>query len=850
MINNIIENVIEKTAIKRRIPFWRYQFDLGAYFQDFEWTYLKKNLLIAFIILLFGNFLFEDLFTPIVEFIFKNMRHAPYLNFIFYYIFIPYLLIFITKKLYHGYIPTMNSVSNSILYFILFVIISKKNNTWNFLPLEYQLKYLDVAFITVLFLGSKWSLYFTRRDTNHIRCQFIVDKGKKEDLFGYSGLSKQISGFIHHTDSTHSFAIGIIGNWGDGKSFFANQLKEIVEEYRDDNIVLEFNPWLYEKDVLIESFFMEFLNAVSNIDKCIKDDFISYLGKLIDKSDNEKFQYASIFFNLIQDKRSIDQIKESINTKITLSRKKLIVFIDDTDRLDTDEIYNVLKIIRNSANFANTFFIAGIDFNYINSKMNERSQSSYNSQYLEKIFNVLIALPKINISILKSEIKKQFKYHFPKDEDLFSALDELMNYEWFMSFLTNIRQLNRLINSLKISYQKLHGNVDYRDLIILETLKNGATVAYLGVYNKTVLNYNFMMRAAKGFTNFNGWELNEDETKKMGFNAHINEALNYLIQKDRTRSSRSFVDGYDLLYFNYSTLNIDIIEFYSILDLDKDEIVKTFNNWLSIDNDHWDELLRLLTSYLKEHPFDNYTKFIPILLRIKNSEFADRVFNDVYLSFDFWQKSTEGIMEFQSGILSLLKSNIVLNPYLVLKWNQEIFKLIIGRKNSERDKRTFEKLQKFIKDNCEEGFMLVLESNNKFEDNYNSFLQCFIDKDYEQDRFILSDRCIQLFKNKILLTLENQIKFLKASIKPYWNNNYSDFSREVLVTDFVKIIFPAKDELKEVLVRLNTTEVGPLSQLLLNNLDKYYESQRSPFTTYIKSDSLHRDLLQYFNSLA
>lgn len=64
------------------------------------------------------------------------------------------------------------------------------------------------------------------------------------------------------------------------------------------------------------------------------------------------------------------------------------------DRLGADEIFEVLKLIRNTANFPFIIFIVTFDKTYV---INQMGSKNIPASYLEKIFMADFILPKISL---------------------------------------------------------------------------------------------------------------------------------------------------------------------------------------------------------------------------------------------------------------------------------------------------------------------------------------------------------------------------------------------------------------------------------------------------------------------
>lgn len=97
-------------------------------------------------------------------------------------------------------------------------------------------------------------------------------------------------------------------------------------------------------------------------------------------------------FSSFMNEASLKGLFNYINDSIKKSGFQIVVFIDDLDRLYENEILEILKLIRNSASFANTIFIVAYDRNYLVSAIN-RVNSYHPDAYMEKIFQIEIALP-------------------------------------------------------------------------------------------------------------------------------------------------------------------------------------------------------------------------------------------------------------------------------------------------------------------------------------------------------------------------------------------------------------------------------------------------------------------------
>src|SRR5690606_26854395 len=102
-----------------------------------------------------------------------------------------------------------------------------------------------------------------------------------------------------------------------------------------------------------------------------------------------------------------------VNESIKRINKRIIIFIDDLDRLDGDEIISVLKIIRNTGNFKNLVYVSCYDKVYLLNALQRFSKRNLDI-ILDKFFDIEIPLSPIPTAELFRFIEDQFLNKFNK----------------------------------------------------------------------------------------------------------------------------------------------------------------------------------------------------------------------------------------------------------------------------------------------------------------------------------------------------------------------------------------------------------------------------------------------------
>ena len=134
------------------------------------------------------------------------------------------------------------------------------------------------------------------------------------------------------------------------RSWFVNLLNK--ENYSE----IWFSPWSCSDKKHIMS---EYLKAIAQASGSGCDVTTRLLLKY------SKILVGSDFNNIISTTSNLSQLKADICERLKNSNKKILVIMDDLDRIQCHEIYNVLKLIGSVANFPNVINILAYDKHYI-----------------------------------------------------------------------------------------------------------------------------------------------------------------------------------------------------------------------------------------------------------------------------------------------------------------------------------------------------------------------------------------------------------------------------------------------------------------------------------------------------
>ena len=323
---------------------------------------------------------------------------------------------------------------------------------------------------------------------------------------------------LKNTDlSKESFAVGITGEWGSGKSTFLNTMKEKIKEAKFAEIV-EFNPWLCNSpEQVTQDFFATLIDKLSPKHSTLSRTINKY-AKLLNKIAKPSLSIFGIDLDLTPGDDSLDELKENISKKLAKLPKKVVILIDDTDRLEGNEVFEILRLIRNTADFKNVIYIATYDKEYVIDVL-KGNKIKDPDNYLEKIFQVELHLLKVEGSelwdTLMKEIIEQLSF---KGSSLIIVLKSyIIQYKDFIiTILTNYRQVKRFARQFAAYLDYLYKNNLINEFSIIDLF----WIELLQVYDKRVYNilakdpFNFLQIGNQGLTINRKITDGEDEKKE------------------------------------------------------------------------------------------------------------------------------------------------------------------------------------------------------------------------------------------------------------------------------------------------------------------------------------------------
>ena len=276
-----------------------------------------------------------------------------------------------------------------------------------------------------------------------------------------------------------SLAIGIAGHWGSGKSSFLQQMQALMS--KEDYRVVCFNPWTCtDKTQIVTQFFALLQEQVLADDDHFNKDLEQYRDLVLNMDIHPVLTNIAKLFPLHKNAATITSLRGRIEKALmTESDNPLAIFIDDLDRLEGDELFEVLRLIRVTANFRQVVFVVAYDRDYVCHVLNEVKNMERAEEYLQKIFHLEVTLPKFEeetlLDVFIEETARIAALGSRNAALLRRAVMELLDADGmnFTDFIPNFRQARRFANLFALNLRAVlshTNNIVIRDLFGIELI--------------------------------------------------------------------------------------------------------------------------------------------------------------------------------------------------------------------------------------------------------------------------------------------------------------------------------------------------------------------------------------------
>lgn len=367
---------------------------------------------------------------------------------------------------------------------------------------------------------------------------------EEQDLLGRSYFSNQLGKAIYEYNGKDGLVIGLFGKWGTGKTSAINmalsEINKLAKKGEHKPVIMRFDPWNYsDKDNLISLFFQSLKNK---IDVQGNEDFKNKVGKALSDYSGAfdalslvpvfGSGIASVLKTLAQVEGAnmmrtpdLDETRKILEEALIKANNKIIIVIDDIDRLNNSQIRDVFQLVKQVADFPNVIYVLIMDREVVCKALKEVHNIDGN-EYLEKIIQIPFEIPELSKSMINgiffdrlNQIINNLTNGVVWDENYWSEVFR----NCIEPYITTLRDVNRVINVFQFKYGMLYQETSFEDMVAITTLEVLEPELYKWIYNnKDVVCGVFKHSiSSSGNNKLDYRKLYHDEFKKLGINPDL-----------------------------------------------------------------------------------------------------------------------------------------------------------------------------------------------------------------------------------------------------------------------------------------------------------------------------------------
>lgn len=335
----------------------------------------------------------------------------------------------------------------------------------------------------------------------------------EQDRLGYATFAKYLADSICKMTFPEGFVLAVYGSWSSGKSTLLNFVVYYLQQKSQEEqpIIVPFNPWLFSgyQDIT-RRFFDQLQNVLSqhitSVPKGLRERIADF-AKAFAEIPLPYAQAGKAVATIFDDKqKEASELKEEVENTLTQQQRRIVVTIDDIDKLPVEDIKQLFRLLKAIPNFTNVVYLLMFDKEVVIKLLTDGQQTT-GQESLEKIIQVAFELPSPDKTSLRRLLFEKL------DSVLGETAKQLFNptrwsnvyFQGIDYFITNLRDIVHLTDMLTVTYPAVECEVNPVDFIALEALRVFCPIVYEIIpknKNAFVEESNFSLDELKNFHNF------------------------------------------------------------------------------------------------------------------------------------------------------------------------------------------------------------------------------------------------------------------------------------------------------------------------------------------------------------
>lgn len=348
----------------------------------------------------------------------------------------------------------------------------------------------------------------------------------EQDVFGFGEVAKSLVDAINAQPNSTSLTLGLDGAWGSGKSSILNLMKQslAVEGSTDGigTVVVSFSPWLItNRTALVSAFFAQLSTALDKAEERVPTTwwlFQKNSAKTLSKARKglrsfSKFASraatvgaafdptfisaaalgginaaSQVLDGTDSDGKTLEALKDELTHTLSELAKadrtfRVLVLIDDLDRLDPNDALEVLRLVKSVGDFPAITYLLAYDRGVIADAIARSISVENGDAYLEKIIQYSFKVPPLEAFRLRFWLRSELEKMYPGEIDVESTLANAVLDKWAGRLLTTPRDVRRLLFSVRAVWAKIQGKANILDLVWIQIVEQKASSVGKDLYS-------------------------------------------------------------------------------------------------------------------------------------------------------------------------------------------------------------------------------------------------------------------------------------------------------------------------------------------------------------------------------
>ena len=291
--------------------------------------------------------------------------------------------------------------------------------------------------------------------------------------------------------------MALYGPWGSGKTTILKFVKyyltqELPEAERP--IVVDFSPWWFSGQQDLTQRFLDQLAGHLKHEH-VSNDALQAIGEFADAiadfpvhipGVSDLLKTGAKILRAFRDARQKDLtgLKERVEAELLKLGRRIVVILDDIDRLTAEEVRHIFGLFKSVANFPNIIYLLAFDRTVVTKALEPLQDLPKGKEYLEKIVQISLEVPPPEEYMLPQLVGAAIDaLSNDTPSGLIDQHDLLNMFAVVSRFLKTPRDCARFSNALLTTYTAVKGEVNFADFIGIEALRVFVPTVYELVVN-------------------------------------------------------------------------------------------------------------------------------------------------------------------------------------------------------------------------------------------------------------------------------------------------------------------------------------------------------------------------------